>query len=187
MGQRHDRIDGALRSFIEQQKLFFVATAAPAGRVNISPKGMDTLRVVDDNRILWLSLTGSGNETAAHLVESPRMTLMWCAFEGTPKILRAYGEATAVHPRDPAWVELVDRFPPLPGARQIYDMRIDMLQTSCGFGVPLFAYSGDREQLRQWTERKGAEGIRSYWADQNQISLDGKPTGISDARATRKP
>lgn len=178
MGKRTSEIDERLRAFIEHQKLFFVATAARNGRVNVSPKGMDTLRVLGPNRVAWLSVTGSGNETAAHLREQPRITLMFCAFEGDPMILRLYGTATMTHPHDPRWPDLAALFPPLPGARQVIDVAVELVQTSCGMGVPFFAYQGEREQLNDWARKRGADGIRQYWRDRNRTSLDGKPTGI---------
>lgn len=179
MGQRYPEIPEKLVPFIQRQKLFFVATAASDGRVNVSPKGMDTLRLLGPDRVLWLNLTGSGNETAAHLLENDRMTIMFCAFEGEPMILRLYGHARTIHPRDPAWDELIGRFPPLAGARQVIDLRVDLVQTSCGMGVPFFEYRGEREQLRQWAEKKGRDGIEQYWRQKNPLSIDGKPTKIS--------
>lgn len=178
MGQQYTEISTRLVQFIQQQKLFFVATAASDGRINISPKGMDTLRIPGPNRVVWLNLTGSGNETAAHLVENSRMTIMFCAFEGDPLILRLYGHARVYHPRDTAWNELVQLFPPVPGARQVVQMDVDMVQTSCGMAVPFLEFRGEREQLRQWAEKKGSDGIRQYWELKNRVSIDGKPTGI---------
>lgn len=178
MGKRYQEITPELQAFIGRQQLFFVATAARDGRVNISPKGMDTLRVLSARRVMWLNLTGSGNETAAHLLDSDRMTIMMCAFTGDPMILRLYGHARCVHPRDGRWDELSALFPPLPGARQVIEMDIDLVQTSCGMGVPLFDYTGDRAALNRWAERKGADGLRKYWSERNQLSIDGKPTGI---------
>ncbi len=180
MGKLHGEITGPLRDFITAQKLFFVATAAPQGRVNLSPKGMDTLRVLGPNRVAWLNVTGSGNETAAHLRENPRMTVMFTAFEGPPLILRLYGTARAVHPRDANWEDLVELFPPLPGARQVFDLTVEEVQTSCGMGVPFFDYAGERDDLNRWAEKKGEDGIRDYWRDRNTTSLDGQPTGILD-------
>jgi len=178
MGQRFGEIGEQHRAFIERQRMFFVGTAAPEGRVNVSPKGMDTLRVLGPNRVVWLNLTGSGNETAAHLRECERMTLMWCSFEGPPLILRLYGTARAVHGWDADWDELMALFPGMPGPRQVLDMHVDLVQTSCGAGVPLYAYVGDRDDLRDWLAGEGDEGIRQYWAEANQVSLDGKPTGV---------
>ena len=164
--------------FIQQQKIFFVGTAAADGRVNVSPKGKDALRVLGKNRVAWLNLTGSGNETAAHLIESDRMTLMFCAFEGDPLILRLYGHAKIFHPRDAEWPGLVSLFPTIPGARQIIDLEIDLVQTSCGNGVPNFDFKEERDILTNWAERKGAQGLSEYWENRNQTSIDGKPTRI---------
>jgi hypothetical protein len=172
------RIEERLRSLIEEQKVFFVGTAAPYGRVNIAPKGMETLRVMAPNRIVWLNLTGAENETAAHLAESPRMTIMWCSFATKPMILRVYGNASMVHSRDDAWDELAALFPPMPGARQIFDLDVNFVLTSCGFGVPLFEFVGERDTLRRWAQQKGEEGLQKYWAECNQFSIDGKPTSI---------
>ena len=181
MAQRFDGIGEDHRAFIEAQQMFFVATAAPEGRVNLSPKGMDSLRVLGPNRILWLNWTGSGNETAAHLRQSPRMTLMWCAFEGRALILRAYGTARAFHPDDTGWAERAARFAlgetPY-AARQIFDLAVDLVQTSCGYGVPLMDWRGEREVLPRWAASRGPEGVRRYWAERNALSLDGLPTGI---------
>jgi len=175
-------IGESFRGFIGKQRIFFVATAARDGRVNIAPKGMDTLRVLGPNRIVWLNLTGGENESAAHLRETGRMTLMWCAFDGSPMILRAYGTATMIHPRDPAWAELARLFPVLPGARQIFDVAVDLVLRSCGMGVPFFDFRGPREALIQWAAKIGDSGIRKFWQDNNQVSLDGKPTGILNGR-----
>lgn len=180
MAKQFDSIDDKIANFIAQQKLFFVATAGAEGRVNLSPKGMDSLRVVSPNQVVWLNLTGSGNETAAHLFENDRITLMFCAFEGAPNILRLFGRGKVIHPRDADWGENIARFPLLPGARQIIDVEVELVQTSCGFAVPLFDYQGDRETLTKWSENKGEQGIQQYWEDQNRFSLDGKPTHILD-------
>ena len=170
------------RAFIARQLLFFVATAAPDGRVNVSPKGLDTLRVMAPDRLVWLSLTGSGNETAAHLLESDRMTLMFCAFDGKPGILRVYGHAKTYHPRDAQWPELSPLFPSLAGARQIYDLAIDLVTTSCGTGIPVFSFQRDRgaSELIPFYENMGETGVAAYWKKKNARSIDGKPTGILD-------
>jgi hypothetical protein len=179
MGKLYKQLTDELADFIRRQKIFFVGTAACDGRVNISPKGMDTLRVVAEDRVVWLNLTGSGNETAAHLRENDRITLMFCALEGDPLILRLYGHARIFHPYDAEWDSLLPLFPPIPGARQIVDVSVDMAQTSCGFGVPLFEFRAGRDHLEKWAVKKGPEDIRQYWAEKNQTSLDGKATGIS--------
>lgn len=178
MGKLYKQLTDDLAGFIQRQKLFFVGTAADDGRVNVSPKGMDTLRVITEDRVVWLNLTGSSNETAAHLRENDRITLMFCAFEGDPLILRLYGHARIFHPHDTEWDSLITFFPAIPGARQIIDMSVDLVQTSCGFGVPFFEFKAERDQLEKWAEKKGPEGIRQYWEEKNRISLDGKPTGI---------
>jgi len=178
MAQQYPEITDKLKLFIEQQRIFFVGTAAADGRINVSPKGMDSLRVLEPNRVVWLNVTGSGNETAAHVLENPRMTLMFAAFAGKPMILRLYGQAGVVHRDDPQWDGLYRCFEPLPGARQIFDLAIDLVQTSCGMGVPLFDYQGDRELLNDWAEKRGDAGIRQYWQEKNQHSIDGKPTHI---------
>jgi len=165
--------------FIAEQKIFFVATATADGRVNVSPKGMDSLRIMGSKRLAWLNVTGSGNETAAHVQQNPRMTLMFCAFAGDPLILRVYGEAQAIHRNDSEWQALSAGFPPIPGARQIFDVAIDSVQTSCGMAVPFFDYRGEREQLSDWARGRGEAGLRQYWQDKNQLSIDGLPTHIA--------
>jgi len=180
MGQRYTELSDKLKKFIENQKIFFVGTAAADGRVNISPKGMDSLRVPGNNRVVWLNVTGSGNETSAHVQENSRMTLMFAAFEGKPMILRLYGDAKVIHNTDPEWGSLFALFDPLPGARQIFDLSINLVQTSCGMGVPFFDYNDERRQLNDWATKKGDQGLREYWNDKNQTSLDGKPTHIME-------
>ncbi len=169
-------------AFIAAQRLFFVGTAAPDGRVNISPKGMDTLRVLDPGRIVWLGLTGSGNETAGHLAEHDRMTLMFCAFEGDARITRVYGSAKVYHPRDAEWADLVGLFPSLAGSRQIFDLAVDLVQHSCGTGIPVYEYRHDRgpTELLPFYDDMGADGVRAYWERKNSVTIDGKPTHIFD-------
>jgi hypothetical protein len=178
MGKKLPQLTPELRTFIEAQKIFFVGTAMTTGTVNVSPKGMDSLRILDDNRVLWLNATGSGNETATHVQESPRMTIMFCAFEGNPLILRLYGQATVYHSFDEKWAEYLELFPPTPGARQLFELHIQLVQTSCGFAVPLMDYQSDRDILTNWATKKGEEGINDYWKEKNTVSLDGHPTGI---------
>lgn len=178
MAKLYPGLTEQLTSFIAEQKIFFVATAVEQGSVNVSPKGMDSLRVLNDKRIVWLNVTGSGNETSAQLQQLNRMTLMFCSLTGDPLILRLYGKATEITPTDKNWDELYSLFSPLPGCRQIFDLDIDQVQTSCGMAVPLFDYVGEREQLNKWAEKKGEEGIKQYWQDKNQLSLDGYPTDI---------
>ncbi|MBI3897308.1 MAG: pyridoxamine 5'-phosphate oxidase family protein [Gammaproteobacteria bacterium] len=178
MGKQYSALSDELANFIKQQKIFFVATAPHAGRVNVSPKGMDSLRVVDRTTVAWLNVTGSGNETAAHVLENRRMTIMFCAFESKPVILRLYGQAQTYHARDPEWDHWLAQFEPIPGARQIFVLSIELVQTSCGFGVPLFSYDGERELLRHWAEKKGSDGLLQYWREKNQVSLDGLKTAV---------
>ena len=185
MGKQYGQISSVHQSFIEGQKLFFVGTAAGDGRVNISPKGMDTLRVIDAHRVVWLSVTGSGNESAAHVAENSRMTLLFCAFEGRPMILRLYGKARVLHPRDAEWSELVALFPSLPGVRQIFDLTVELVQTSCGMSVPFFDYAGERDALNNWAEGKGEAGLLDYWHEKNEVSLDGKPTYLFETQKVR--
>jgi hypothetical protein len=172
------RVALAHLTFIEAQHMFFVGTAAPDGRVNVSPKGSDSLRVMDGSRIVWRNSTGSGNETAGHIRLSPRMTLMWCSFGPEPLILRAYGTARAIHRDEPEWEELNGLFPYDLAARQILDVTVDLVQTSCGFGVPLMDYRGERPDADAWVAGKGPEGLRDYWAEKNRETLDGFPTGL---------
>lgn len=178
MSRTYREINKELKDFAEKQKIFFVATAGISGRVNISPKGMDTLRILDSTRVLWLNLTGTGNETSAHVQENGRMTLMFCAFKGEPMIVRFYGKAEVFHPRDAKWSDLIQLFPEIAGSRQIFDLSIDLVQRSCGMGVPFFDFVADRRDLKEIAEKKGEEGIRKYWKEKNAFSLDGKPTNI---------
>ena len=166
--------------FIKGQQLFFVATAAADGRVNVSPKGMDTLRVLEGDRIVWLNLSGSGNETAAHLAELDRITLMFCAFEGHALILRVYGRGRVIHPRDAGWDDLIGLFPQLAGSRQIIDIRVESAMPSCGSGVPKMQLVEERGpgELLPFYEKMGEDGVRRYWEKKNQASIDGKPTHI---------
>lgn len=176
MADRYESLSNEHLRFIADQKIFFVATAAQDGRVNLSPKGGASLSVVSPNEILWLNWTGSGNETASHLLDTNRITLMWCAFDGPPRILRVYGGASAVYPEDARWSECIERIPASVGARQYFSVAIDLVQTSCGYAVPLYDYREDRKALDQWADKKGEAGIREYWHEKNAVSLDGKPT-----------
>ena len=177
MSKQFDALQADHLTLIEGSPIYFVATAAPDARVNLSPKGMDSLRVLTLTRIIWLNVTGSGNETAAHLPVDPR-TLMWCSFGARPIILRAYGTARAVHQSDPDWADLAAQLPALPGARQIFDVRVDFVQSSCGFAVPFMEFREDRPVLHKWATDKGPDGLRDYWDSRNRHSIDGLPTGI---------
>jgi len=177
MGRTIDSISGPVREWIERQPLFFVATAPSGadGHVNLSPKGLDTFRVLDERTVAYLDLTGSGAETIAHLRQNGRITLMFCAFEGQPRIVRIYGTGEILRAGDPGHDELVGLFPDIPGARSIIKVSAERLSTSCGFAVPLMTKVGDRAVLVDWAEKKGPDGIEAYWAEKNAASIDGLP------------
>jgi hypothetical protein len=180
MAKTYDAITPELHKFIVAQPLFFVASAPldAAGHVNLSPKGLDSLRVLSPHQVAYLDLTGSGNETSAHLRENGRITFMFCAFAGPPRILRLYGCGRTVLPTSPEWDELRARFPIFPGVRQIIVADITRVQTSCGFAVPLMQYEGQRDTLIRWAEAKGEHGLVDYWQEKNVSSVDGLPTPL---------
>lgn len=178
MSDQFEKLDDKLKAFIQKQHLYFVGTAGAKGFVNVSPKGMDSFRILDDTTVAWLNLTGSGNETAAHLLENGRMTVMFCSFDKQPLIMRLYGQAITVHPRDERWAELAGLFPAHKGARQIFILKVELVLTSCGYAVPYYELQGERPTLSKWAEKHGEEGIKDYWAENNMRSLDGKDTGI---------
>jgi len=180
MGEKYTSIPDKQVEFIKQQKMYFVGTATADSRVNISPKGMDSFVVLNENRVLWLNVTGSGNESAAHVQKNDRMTIMFCSFEKVPLILRLYGKSRMILTSDDDWDEYYSHFKALPGARQIFDVSIDLVHTSCGYGVPLYDFVGERPTLNKWAEKKGEQGIKNYWQDKNSISLDGAPIPIAD-------
>ena len=164
--------------FIQCQHLFFVGTAGHEGSVNLSPKGMDSLWVKNKNEVVWLNFTGSGNETAAHIADCNRMTIMFCSFDKQPLIMRLYGQAEIIHPHDDAWQKYVSAYGAPVGARQFFRLEIDRVITSCGYAVPYYDFKEDRQTLSKWSEKKGKVGIQSYWDDNNQRSLDGLTTHI---------
>ena len=184
MGKVYDAITDDQRAFIAAQHMFFVATAplSPDGHVNLSPKGLDCFRILTPNRVAYLDLTGSGNETSAHLRENGRITFMFCAFAGPPKILRLYGRGETVLPTSSQWPELRSRFGDEPGARQIIVANIDRVQTSCGFAVPTYDYVGQRDTLIKWANAKGADGLETYRRERNPLSLDGLVTPLGESR-----
>lgn len=186
MAQQFAQIEPAQRDFILRQHMFFVATAAAGSRVNLSPKGLDALRVLGPNAVAYLDRTGSGNETAAHLHNGGRLTLMFCAFEGPPRILRLYGRGRILRRGTPDYARLLteafDGEEPL-GARQIIVLDVDLVQTSCGFGVPLYDYRGERPALAKWAESKGADGLEAYRREHNAPSIDGLSTGLLEEEA----
>jgi len=182
MAKLYDQITGQLAAFIQAQPLFFVASAplTAEGHVNLSPKGLDCLRLLSPRRVAYLDLTGSGNETSAHLSENGRITLMFCAFSGPPKILRLYGRGHTVLPGAAEWAELRPLFPEYPGARQIIAAEIQRVQTSCGYAVPLMDYSGQRDTLTRWAEAKGDEALKNYRREKNTTSVDGLPAPLAE-------
>jgi hypothetical protein len=177
MGDRFKELAPEHIEFIQQQHLFFVGTAGAEGTVNVSPKGLDTLRVVNPRQVVWLNLTGSGNESSAHVQENGRMTLMFCSFTEQPLILRLYGRATVVHSGQ-KWQELSALFDEYVSARQFFELNIELVQASCGYAVPFLEYSGERETLTNWANSQDQDAIRAFWREHNQTSLDGKPTNI---------
>ena len=178
MAERYAALQDQHIRFIREQHLFFVGTAGAEGFINVSPKGMDTFRVTGPSEVVWLNLTGSGNESAAHVAENGRMTIMFCSFSKQPLIMRLYGRARVVHPRDESWAVLLGLFPADVGARQIFQLSLELVQTSCGYAVPRYELKGERPTLANWSEKKGPEGIEQYWREKNTVSLDGKPTGL---------
>jgi hypothetical protein len=177
MGKVYERIDDDLRAFIGAQRMFFVATAplAGEGHVNVSPKGFDTLRVIDEQTVAYLDHVGSGAETIAHLRENGRITLMFCAFSGSPKIVRLYGRGRAVEPADAEFASLKLLFPPAVAVRSIVCVDVERVSGSCGFGVPLYRYEGHRTHLQEWARHKGEDGLREYKRRKNSVSIDGLP------------
>lgn len=177
MASVHPSITPDLRSWIEAQPLFFVSSAplSGEGHVNLSPKGLDSFRVLGPNRVAYLDLTGSGNETAAHLAENGRITFMFCAFSGAPRILRLYGRGRVVLPGGDGWDTLMALYPALPGIRQIVEVEVTRVQTSCGFGVPRLELAGQRDTLLRWAETRDPETIRKYRQEKNAVSIDGLP------------
>ncbi len=180
MGKLHDSIKPAHKEFIEQQHIFFVSTAplSADGRVNLSPKGLDCIRVLSDHQVGYMDLISSGNETSAHTLENGRITIMFCSFEGAPNILRLYGKGFTVLPDTPAWEQYSPHFTIYPSTRQLIIADIDLVQTSCGFGVPLYNYTGERDIHFDWAEKKGADGLYEYVQQNNLKSLDGLPTDL---------
>ncbi|HEX4414200.1 MAG TPA: pyridoxamine 5'-phosphate oxidase family protein [Lacipirellulaceae bacterium] len=180
MGKLYTEITPELQAFIAQQQMFFTATAAPASRINLSPKGIDTFRCLDEHTVCYLDLTGSGNETAAHLAADGRITIMFCAFAGKPWILRLYGRGEIIQLDTPLGRELHAHFGEIPGERHIILATIDSAQTSCGMAVPRYEFQQQREELIQWARKKGDEGLKDYRREKNVVSIDGLPTGLRD-------
>lgn len=181
MGKEHSGITEEHREFIENQKLFFVCTSPldANGHINLSPKGFDCFRVLSPTRVGYLDIVGSGNETSAHLLENGRITFMFCAFEGPPKILRLYGKGKTVLPGNAEWDELSRKFTILPATRQIIIADIFKAKSSCGFGIPLYEYIAERDHAFKWAENKGEAGLEEYKREKNLVSMDGLPAPIA--------
>lgn len=182
MSKFSESIQGHHKEFIEHQKLFFVATAplAQEGHINLSPKGMDSFCVLTPNKVAYLDMVGSGNETSAHILENGRITFMFCAFDGPPNILRLYGTGKAVLPGDAEWAVLSANFElPALGVRQVIVADINRVQTSCGYYIPYYDYLGERDIAQKWTEKKGEEGLEQYKQEKNRTSIDGLPTALA--------
>ena len=177
MGSAFEKLDDTLIKFLCDQHLFFVATAPSGeeGHVNLSPKGYDTFRVLDEATVAYLDLTGSGVETIAHLRQNGRITLMFCAFSGPPRIVRLYGRGEGIQPEDEGFGELSGLFPAQPGVRAVIRVRLERVSTSCGYAVPRFSFEEEREGLTKWSEKKGVEGIERYKREKNGESIDGLP------------
>ncbi len=180
MAKFFDSIQDTHRAFIEKQKMFFTSSAplSAEGHVNLSPKGIDSFRVLSPNRIAYMDIIGSGNETSAHLMENGRITIMFCAFDGAPNILRLYGKGYTVLPDDDEWQQLAPNFKLQLATRQLIVADIHKVQTSCGFSVPYYEYKGERDQAQKWAEHKGPDGLESYKREKNRLSMDGLPTAL---------
>jgi len=179
MATKFDSINKAHKEYIEKQKMFVIGSAGADGFINVSPKGMDTFKIVDENTVVWLNHTGSGNETSAHVQENGRMTIMFNSYDKNPLILKLYGKASVIHNADSRWDEMAAYFEEFVGSRQFFEMKVELVLTSCGFGVPQYEYIGDRNKmLQKWGEKKGPDGIKTYWAEKNAVTLDGVETKV---------
>ncbi|GAB2983816.1 pyridoxamine 5'-phosphate oxidase family protein [Nocardioides montaniterrae] len=178
MGKIHERIEGRLKEFVESQPVFFVATAplSADGHVNLSPRGLaGTFKVLDEHTVAWLDGNGSGSETIAHLRENGRITVMFCAFEGPPNIVRFHGRGRVVPLGTPEYADLRPRFVELPEDRAVIVVDVERISDTCGYGVPFMDYREDRILMRQWAEKKGPEGAAAYRREKNLVSIDGLP------------
>ncbi len=181
MGKFYTTINDQHAAFIQSQHLFFVSTAPlrSEGHINLSPKGLDSFRVLSSSRVAYMDIVGSGNETSAHLLENGRITFMFCAFDGPPNILRLYGNGYTVLPGEADWESLSAHFTIVPSTRQLIVADIFQVQTSCGFGVPYYAYTGERDHAHKWAQKKGADGLEEYKKEKNVVSVDGLPTALA--------
>ncbi len=177
MGKVYKKIEPRIQAFIQQQKMFFVGTAplSKDGLVNCSPKGLDSFRILNEHTVAYIDLVGSGAETIAHLKENQRITILFCAFEGKPKIVRLYGKGEVYEKGSKEFDQLKDLFPQYSSSRSIIKVRLHRIADSCGYAIPLYDYKGDRDTLLKWADRKGKEGIDEYVQQKNRKSLDGLP------------
>ena len=176
MADVHPNITPELADWIGKQPMFFIASAPleADSHINLSPRGLDSFRVLNDHEIIILDLIGSGNETAAHLVQNGRLTVMFCAFTGPPKILRLYGTGKVIRPGEEDWSEYRSQFAnDIPGVRQIFRQQVSRVQTSCGFGVPLMNLESQRDLLTNWASNRNEEDLQKYQQKKNAISIDG--------------
>ncbi|WND03134.1 pyridoxamine 5'-phosphate oxidase family protein [Temperatibacter marinus] len=180
MAEFFDKIEDKHQRFIEEQPMFFIATACADGRVNLSPKGMDTFKVLSPNRFVYLDLTGSGNETAAHIKKDGRVTVMFNSYTRNPLILRLYGQGHVIRPGHLEFDELSSNFIERSGTRQFISVDVESVQTSCGYAVPLMEISGERDTLEKWATTKGKDGLKEYKKIKNSQSIDGFDTGLND-------
>lgn len=178
MADFFEKLEDKHVAFIEKQPMFFTATAAENARINLSPKGMDSFRVLGPNQVAYLDMVGSGNETAAHLLADGRITIMFCSFDRNALIMRLFGKGRMVQKDDPEWGELIAHFNALPSIRQIMVMDVQSVQTACGWGVPQMELIGERPTMSKWAEKKGEDGLKLYKEEKNSASIDGLPTGI---------
>jgi hypothetical protein len=171
--KRHPAIDDTLKAFVEAQPVYFAGTASEGARISVSPKGIDSFRVLGPNRVAYADMTGSTNEAAAHLQRDSRITILFCSFTRTANIVRIYGEGRVVLPSDPQWGELAGLMPRLPGTRQFIDIAVDEVIDNCGYGVPEMTLVRERPSLTAWSEQKGEDGLRAYRQEKNRVSIDG--------------
>lgn len=180
MAVKFTQINKEHKAFIEKQKMFVIGSAGAEGFINVSPKGMDTFKIIDENTVIWLNHTGSGNETSAHVQENGRMTVMFNSFDKAPLILKLYGTATVIHEKETRWQEMTEHFEEFVGTRQFFELKVELVLTSCGFGAPQYKYIGERNKLQKWANSKGREGMKAYWSEKNIETLNGVKTNVME-------
>ena len=185
MATKYEKLNKEIKNFIEKQKIYFVSTTTKDGYINLSPKGMNSLKILDDNRVIWLNSTGSTNESSTNIQRDNRMTIMFCSFEEEALIVKLFGKAKVIHKNDKEWTELSKLLPEIPGARQIFDIDLELIITVCGSAVPFFEYKAERENLNQYWIKAGNVGLHEYWKKKNQISLNGYETFILEKNITK--